>query len=129
MLIFWQFVADRIARVLKTSGPTQVVVLWRLYINSFLQSQCTSLLHKFKLYRDMKSYFILLNHFVVVKKLWILFWRTGHLLSVSLMLEYLRILFPIVFALNEQKKVKLGRVRIWKLHLHVTKYWSNLLMF
>ena len=129
MLIFWQFVADRIARVLKTSGPTQVVVLWRLYINSFLQSQCTSLLHKFKLYRDMKSYFILLNHFVVVKNFEFFFEAQVIFLSVSLMLEYLRILFPIVFALNEQKKVKLGRVRIWKLHLHVTKYWSNLLMF
>ena len=129
MLIFWQFVADRIARVLKTSGPTQVVVLWRLYINSFLQSQCTSLLHKFKLYRDMKSYFILLNHFVVVKNFEFFFEAQVIFLSVSLMLEYLRILFPIVFALNQQKKVKLGRVRIWKLHLHVTKYWSNLLMF
>ena len=34
-----------------------------------------------------------------------LLWNTSHLLIVSLMLEYLRIFFPIFFALKEQTKV------------------------
>ena len=69
----------------------------------------------------MKRCFILLSHFVVVKD-FKLFWTKSHLLSFSLMLEYLTILFQIFFALNEQKKVKLVGVRNWKLYLKAEKY-------
>ena len=37
---------------------------------------------------------------------------TSHFLNVPQMLEYLRIFFPIFFALNQQKKRKLGCVML-----------------
>ena len=58
--------ADRIARVLRTSHATQIVVLDIL--RTFYRVWYTGLLYKFRLYGVTKRYFILLIHFVVVKE-------------------------------------------------------------
>ena len=73
------------------------------------QSLETGLLYKFGLHDVIKRYLTLLSHFVGVKDLFILtelFCEDKLSSSVQLMLEYLRIFFPIFFALNELKKVK-----------------------
>ena len=57
---------------------------------------------QYRLYGVSKRRFILLSHFVEFELIWI----RSHVLSATLMLEYLRIFFPIFFALKEQKKVK-----------------------
>ena len=49
-------IADKISRVLKTSGVTQDVLL-----------DISKTFYKFKLFGLMKNYFILLRHFVVLK--------------------------------------------------------------
>ena len=61
--------------------------------------------YKFKLYGFMKRYFVLLSHFIVVED-FELFLTISYLLDVQLILEYLRIFYPICFALNEKKKVE-----------------------
>ena len=75
------------------------------YIKGFLQILAYWFLYKFKLYGIIKICFILLSDFVVIKNFEML-WSTSQLLSVRLMQKYLRIFFPIFFALNEQEKVK-----------------------
>ena len=94
-IIFWQLL---LIRLLECSGSNA----W--YIESFLQSLKYWSSLKVGLYGVMKRCFILLNYFVVVK-LFELFWSTSHFLNVSLILEFLKIFFPIFFALNVQKKV------------------------
>ena len=97
-------IADRISRVLKTSSATQAVIL---ISKAFYRVWYTGLLSKFRLYGAMKRFFILLSLFVVVKD-FELFWSTSHFLSVPLILEYLKIFFPIFFALNEHKNLNKG---------------------
>ena len=82
----------------QTSRATQAAVLD--ISKTFSRVGHTGLLYKFRLYVVMKTCFILLGNFVVVTH-FEFFWSTSHLLSVPLMLGYLRILFPIFFALNE----------------------------
>ena len=70
-------IADRIARVLKTSGATQVVVLD--ISKAFCRVWDTGRLYKFKLYSIMEISFIFFSHIVVVKD-FELFLSTSHLL-------------------------------------------------
>ena len=70
--------ADRIARVIKTSGATHTVVLD--ISSAFYRAWHNGILYKFRLCGVMKRCFILLSHFVVVKE-FELFWSTSHLLS------------------------------------------------
>ena len=72
--------ADRIARLLKTSGATQAIVL---DISKAFYRVChTGLLYKFRWCGVMEMCVIWLSHFVVVKDFeW--FWSASHLLSVN----------------------------------------------
>ena len=58
-------IADRISKVLKTSGATQAVVL-QISKTSY-RVWHTGLLYKFSLHGVIKNCFILLSHFVVAK--------------------------------------------------------------
>ena len=86
--------ADRIARLLKVFGAIQTVVLD--ISKEFYRVLYTGFLYKFRLYGVIKRCFITLSHFILLKDF------KRHLLSVPLMLEWLR----TSFALNEQKKIK-----------------------
>ena len=75
------FITERIARVLKTCGPTKTAVFEiskALYKLWHISPLC-----KFRLYDIMKRCFLLLSRFVVVK-CFELFWSAGHLLGVPL---------------------------------------------
>ena len=77
ILVLLTVIADRIARVFKTPGASQVVVL---DISKASQRVWhTALLYKFKLHDVMKMDFILLIRLVVVKDC-ILFFSTSQLL-------------------------------------------------
>ena len=81
----WTVHADRIARVLKTSGATQTVVLD--ISKAFYRAWHTGLLYKIMLYGFIKRCFILLSHFVLVKG-FELFWSISHIPSVPLTPEW-----------------------------------------
>ena len=117
LLIFWQLL---LILLLVCSRPL-VLILTFIYLKDFLQSLAYCCSFKFKLYGITKRCVTLLSLAAMVKDFELL-WITSHLLSVPLMLEYLRIFFPIFFALNKQRKVKEGCVRNWKLYLQVEKY-------
>ena len=121
----WTVHADRIARVLKTSGATQTVVLD--ISKAFYRAWHSGLLYKIMLYGFIKRCFILLSHFVLVKD-FELFWSISHIPSVPLMLEYLRIFFLIFFALNEERKLKTAA---WETESFIYRFKSikNLLIF
>ena len=93
--------ADRLSRVLKTSGATQAVV--RDISKAFYRGWHAGLFNKFKSYGVLKRCFILWSHFVVVKD-FELFWSKSHLLSVPLYWNTSE--FPFRYSLNEQKKLK-----------------------
>ena len=89
-------IADRIARVLNTSDATQTVVL-DISI-TFYRVWHIGLIYGFRLHDVMKRYFILLSHLVVVKYFEL---STSLLLTVPIILQDI---FPIFFALSEQKE-------------------------
>ena len=77
ILVLLTVIADRIARVFKTPGASQVVVLDISKASHRVWH--TALLYKFKSYDVMKMDFILLIHLIVVKDC-ILFFSTSQLL-------------------------------------------------
>ena len=87
--------------MLKNSDATQAVVLYTLKV--FYIVWHADLLYKFRLHGVIKRCFVSMSHFLVVKNFELF---PSHPLSVPLILEYLRIFFPISFALNDQKKAK-----------------------
>ena len=111
------FNADRTARLLKASGPTQVVVFHTLKV--FYKVWHTDLLYKFRLYEVMERYFTLLSRFLVVKD-FELFCSTSHLVSLPQLLEDLRIVFRYSWLwMNKRKSNKTvweteSLIYIWK---------------
>ena len=88
-----------IARMLKNFVVTQAIVL---EISKALHRVwCNSVLYKLV----FLFVFILLSHYIMVKQ-FEFSGTTSHYLIVLLMLECLRLFSSVIFALNEQKKVK-----------------------
>ena len=75
-------IADRIARLLTTSGATQAVAL-------DISNTFYIVLGYLAFWKGVLSYW---GHLVVVKDFYLI-WSTSHLVSVPLMLEYLGIFF------------------------------------
>ena len=93
------FIADRIAKELKTFGVTQAAVLDISKV--FYRVWHIGLFNKFKLYGIMKRIYFIVS-FLSSKRLWIVL---RHKLSFKCTIND-KISFKINFALNEQKKKK-----------------------
>ena len=101
LLILWQLL---VRELLECSRPLVLLRLHYLIYQRLLTESDILCSYKSRLYGVMKRCFILLRHFKMVIE-FELFWRIDNFLIVPLMLYYLRIFFPIFFALNDQRKL------------------------
>ena len=99
LLIFWQLL---VMELLECSRPLVLLRLYYLIYQKLLTESDILCSYKSRLHGVMKRCFVLLSHFKMVIEF---VWRINNFLIVPLILCYLRIFFPIFFALNDQRKL------------------------